>query len=1759
MRGRVLVMLRRRGARLASFLAVATVAVTALVAVITAPGLTSTALSLHDGGVWVTRPADGGGAGVGEVVPRIRQTGMEIPTPAVREFDLLQDGSDVLLAAAGSPGSLSRVDISNRRMAADSVPLPKGARTALAGGVLALVDEAGSLWVREAATGATSPYEGDGADARLGPGSSVTVGTDGAVYAADTRERRITRFELKGQELRRTGTFDVQGALTKPSHVTVVGRTPAVLLADGRLQVGDATPVDLPDSTDGEWVLQQAGPHAPAVVLAGDSDLISVPLDGGAPKVLAATGSGQPGAPVQLDGCVYAVWSAVPLVSTICEGASEQTQAVGAEKRQKKARLVLRVNRGIVVINDAATGDTYWVDEPGQAVDWTTQVTRTRQRDVQVLSPNESTEFEDRKKRNNPPEPQPDEFGVRPGVPRELPVLLNDRDGDGDVLTIADLVSTPSASIGTVQIIKGGRGLSFTPAADAKPGATAAFAVRVSDGRQNGQVESSVSISVTPNSVNNPPRRLGPAARLRVPSQGSTSVDLLQDWDDPDGDPLLLRCQDTPARTRCRPDGVMTLADPGDPRTLNLPIVVSDGRLSADSRVSIAVEGADEGTILARPDFVTGVARVATVVDVLANDTLFRSGSARIEDVEPYGDLTAEAVADGESVRVKASRETTGYVRYTVKQGSTEAFGLIRYDATEPAGDRPPGAAVDTVLIRPGQTTEVDVLANDVDPDGDVLVLTAVTPPNAVSESLSAGIVDNHTLRIAATQDLPAVTVVPYTVSDGGNDSVGAVVLHLLPDSAEDDPPETGSDEATALVGQVVSVPVLDNDLDPEGQPLALQAELTDVAFKPAGNKNGDVGPQLAVQGRNVQVLAPPQPGRIEATYVVRDAAGQTAANSLVVTVEEPEGENRPPDDTTVAGRAVAGVPIRVAVPTSELDPDGDAVRLVAVTAQGRHGVAAVVPGEPDTFEYTARPGSIGQDTVILQTMDDRGATAEAIATIGVAEPADSVPPVVPLADMVSVRNDRQRSVRIPVLQNDVAAPGEALALDSSTVIGQGEAVDVQAVDSDIVFTVPAGASAPLVATYGVTTATSTAPVQSLVQVVPSPDEPLKAPVAGTDTVTGTPGDRITANVLENDGDPDGSPGGLEVSNEPTAVGPAGLLSRTDGRTLAITPADVPQWGWYRLSDGEGLKTTGLVRVLPDTGAPRLRDGVQPIEMDAGTVNTVRLSDVVDTTGGPVERVPGAEPSASGVEIEAVTDEALTVRAGAERGPAAVTIRLRNPSSRETAHVTIPLVVRSTEDSAPSLRTQTVTVAAESSADVDLEGLTTDDPDDAGRHTYTLTADPSAEGVDAALAGSRLTVTASSKARPGTTSVGLTVTDGKHPAVAGTVLVRVNATLRPPPRAADCPASTTEPLVGGARFSVDVQPCTVNPFPDTPLVVTARAGTAGTAQVTTSGTTVSVTIAAAFSGRLSVPYTVKDEAGRTATGRITARVIGPPGAPGTPRVVGYATTTSVTLQWKAAPSGGGTITGYTVTEAGSGRETQCSTTRCTIDGLSSGGSYAYSVRAANQVGLGPSSAVVRVAADAPPPAPVITGRQIVGDTRVRVSWTMSSPSSPIQKALISVDGVPVRTITYGGSPTADSVVLTEADGLRREPGNSGGSVSIVIENAAGQSPATETTVRVKFRPDITSLAVTAGPAGEMSVLGKGLTGEVESVDVTYSVSGGPVSNSTCGSPDIWYPGEVYEASCSFVGTPGLEYVVTMTATNEIGGDRRTSSPQTAQP
>lgn len=787
---------------------------------ITHRGVPAAEVDLHDGGVWVTNEALLL-AGHLNYPSRTLDGGIRAGSDT---FDLTQRGNDVLLHDTGG-ASLAPIDTANLVLAngvslgPDFTVLQGGSTTAV------LHAQQGKLWAMPTADLPSFSPESDPTVEDPG-GLRAAVGTDGQAHTLDSqgRVRKVSLAEgvpVANDEGRIEGIADFAKV-----QVSSVGDRLVALDIPGAAVRTTSGSSPLPNATDA--TLQQPGPNSAYAIVASPTALVWAPVAGGEVREQRNGPTAEPGLPVQpvyLNGCAYGAWTGSGAYLRDCiDDAADMAATVDPTKGASKLRF--RVNRDVIVLNDVATGLVVLVNDQMRVVDnWQTVQSQVEDTKRSELDEEQTTSEQDPAEKTNesrPPIATPDEFGVRAGRSTTLPVLANDSDPDGDPLTATQLTAP---RIGTVGQVRGGQALRIDVPSDAD--GSGEFKYRVDDGR-GGSAETTVEVAVHPPSRNEAPRPLLPSS-TSVAQGDEISYAVLNDWVDPNGDDIFLSGASGPAElaVRFRPDGLVTVRDlgTGTPGLKDVALTLTDGTASAQGTLKVLVKPKGNLPPIANSDHAVTWKGQNVTVHPLLNDTDPNGTLPRlvsVADPEPDQRIASDLAAG----RVTFSSETVGthYVAYTISDGPNVATGEMRIDVREPAPEAPPIADNDLALLAAGGSVLVDVLANDSDPRGGVLVIQSVdVPPDA---PVSVEIVNHARLRISAPAGLPNQTSFSYTISNGSGSATGQVTVVPMPATATTLPPIATDDTGTVRAGDIVTVPVLANDVSPTGLPLELQPEL---------------------------------------------------------------------------------------------------------------------------------------------------------------------------------------------------------------------------------------------------------------------------------------------------------------------------------------------------------------------------------------------------------------------------------------------------------------------------------------------------------------------------------------------------------------------------------------------------------------------------------------------------------------------------------------------------------------------------------------------------------------------------------------------------------------------------------------------------------------------------------------------------------------------------------------------------------------------
>ncbi|MCC6438638.1 MAG: hypothetical protein IT196_26690, partial [Acidimicrobiales bacterium] len=1023
--------INRRSIAVSAALACASTAM--VVAAVNAEGTKATNVQLDDGAVWVTNAQS---QRVGRLNLRVDELDFAIVASAAP--DVRQDGRSVVFSALD--GGVARLDVITGEVTGrNAVPV---ADYQVNGGVGFVLDRSsGRFWVGRADT-IVAPDHPDKPDGMVAPGSHAVV-TDARPDRLDAQGNRRGSvwiiepggsFELPLDErlepryAAEPPTEDTTGpAATEPqpeqeaatdeppalepvprrelgvdfddiAAVTSVGGQPVLLLDDGRV----VTHRQAPRAVPGEQAkLQQPGPEADAVLVATTDGLFEVPLGAGAVQQRAAADA-SPAAPVRVRDCSFGAWSgAVPTWVRRCGNRAAEPQPI--EGAAPGVELVYRVNGSNVALNSPGDGGT-WANHDGELTfvgNWDDLEEQPDDSELDNALSDTRTVVEKTCVDGNAEAPVAgdDQLGARPRQ-SILDLLANDDDPNCEPIAIT-AVEPASGPWGQLTIIDNGQHVLFSPSDELVAAAGSAvqsvqFTYRVEDAAGNASNPATASVLVKARAVGNAAPALRPKAngatrqmRTVVEAGRATSYDVLADWWDPDGDDLRLVSASPPGsgEVSSTPDGIVRFAANGvAPGIVNVPVTMSDGVLSGTEQLEVTVKPTGSALApVALNDFLTVVAGSEAAIDPLANDADPNEDPLEVRPLWlPDPEANFRSRINGHTVHITALTAGVYLLPYEATDGIDATRAYIRLRVLAPDGtSNAPVAVPDQVKVRVDRVINVDVLANDVDVDGDVLAVTDVTVQNGdpAEGTVRAGIVDRRLVQLEVVAGAEGVAptgpfVVHYTVSDGraaeraATQTVeqnvadelrarGAITVLIQP-ATDDQPPIPADDNAVVRSGDIVTVAVLRNDRDPDADPLTLEGidEAQAAAIEAAGQG------VVWTEGRNV-LFQGGAPGRTTLLYRAA-AGGKQATGQLTIDVtaapDPATNPNQAPQPANVVLRAIRNSQVRLGLPLHGTDPDGDTVTVVdeftGLQGAGAGNRVSVDPEDPQVVLFEAGPAA---------------------------------------------------------------------------------------------------------------------------------------------------------------------------------------------------------------------------------------------------------------------------------------------------------------------------------------------------------------------------------------------------------------------------------------------------------------------------------------------------------------------------------------------------------------------------------------------------------------------------------------------------------------------------------------------------------------------------------------------------------------------------------------------------------------------------------
>ena len=553
-----------------------------------------------------------------------------------------------------------------------------------------------------------------------------------------------------------------------------------------------------------------------------------------------------------------------------------------------------------------------------------------------------------------------------------------------------------------------------------------------------------------------------------------------------------------------------------------------------------------------------------------------------INDSDPDGDplsITGVQNATNGTLQLFAS-----FVRFTPASNfnGTANFEVIVSDGFETATSTVtvavaavndlPAVANDSATTNEDTAVNIDVLANDSDvEDGTALTVTAVGTTGAGV----AVIESDNTVTFTPNADFNGTASFSYTVedSDGGSRS-GTVFVTVSP---VNDAPVATDDSGSTAAATPVSVDVLANDSDVDGDPVLLDSVGT--------ASNGTVGiddmgtPGDASDDRVVYTPDGGFSGSDSFTYTISDGNGGTDTATVTVSVSGPSNSAPVAGDDSVNRNEDSGTQ-NIDVTGNDSDPDGDSLTYSLVSGVSNGTLTPVSNG---VWAYAPQTNFNGTDSFTYEVSDGNGGTDQATVTITVAPVNDD-----PVAIDDAVVTTEDNAVNVAVLTNDSDVDGDTLSV-ASTTNGSNGTTTVEA-DGTITYTPDADFNGTDSFTYTISDGnggTDTAAVA--VTVSPVND----APDAIDDVAATSVDTAVNIGVLGNDGDVDGDTlsvaSATNGSNGSTTVEADGTITYTPNASFTGSDSFT-----YTVSDGNGGTDTATV----DVSVSALADIVSTFDTD---------------------------------------------------------------------------------------------------------------------------------------------------------------------------------------------------------------------------------------------------------------------------------------------------------------------------------------------------------------------------------------------------------------------------------------------------------------------------------------------------------------------------------------------------------------------------------
>ncbi|MFW1510785.1 tandem-95 repeat protein [Vibrio parahaemolyticus] len=643
--------------------------------------------------------------------------------------------------------------------------------------------------------------------------------------------------------------------------------------------------------------------------------------------------------------------------------------------------------------------------------------------------------------------------------------------------------------------------------------------------------------------------------------------------------------------------------------------IVTDGALTDQATVNVTVNAVNDTPV---------------VESSIADQTL-------AEDFTPYTINLNTAFSDVDNVDGELSFSVSGNsnIQVAIVNGIAtftptadwNGSEALTFTATDPSGESisqtvnftvAPVADIvaDKATVVEDTPTIIKVLGNDTfEGDGKVVSLDTNNGPANGTVSVNP----DGSVTYTPNDNYVGKDTFTYVVTSGGVSESTTVEVNVTP---VNDAPVAKDDIATTQEDTAVTIDVLPNDTDVDGDKLSIESvsvpkeqgtvEVVDgkLVFTPAENFNGDA----------------------EITYTVTDGA-LTDQATVKVTVNAVN--DTPVVESNIADQTLAEdfTPYTIDLNTAFSDVDNVDGELT-FSVSGNSNIQVAIVNGIATITPTADWN--GSETLTFTATDPSGESVSQPVNFTVAPVADIV------ADKATVVEDT--STIIKVLGNDTfEGDDKVVSLDTNNGPANGT-VSVNP-DGSVTYTPNDNYQGTDSFTYIVTSGGVSESTTVSVDVTPVND----APVAKDDIATTQEDTAVTIDVLPNDTDVDGDKLSIESASVPKEQGTVEVVN---GK-LVFTPAENFN-GYaeitYTITDGQLTDEAKVtVTVNPVNDAPIIKvEAVESITEDAVSTDTVVATLTVRDTDTPEDQLTVSLENNSNGYFVLVGNEVQLTQAGVD-------------------------------------------------------------------------------------------------------------------------------------------------------------------------------------------------------------------------------------------------------------------------------------------------------------------------------------------------------------------------------------------------------------------------------------------------------------------------------------------------------------------------------